>query len=381
MERAEKLYKGLGITAFILLLLVLLLHILLPDQTYSETEKRSLQTFPKLSLASLTDGSLTDNLDSYAADQFPERNLLMKIRMNLSSLLGKRESNGVFLCRDGSLMEEFAEYDEENLRKITQEVSDFVKRNNFEHSFLLLSPTAVSEYSERLPLMAETGDEKAWMQRFLAELPEEIEVLDTEPVYAALKAEGREIFYVTDHHWRTETAYEMFLYYADQCGWNKGDFTPGAVTEAFSGSLVSKSGFTPRELDEVTIYTNNNPDAGVLVTQIGGDYSSVGSFYHTEKIDSSNPYEVFFGGNDPVLQIQTTADTNRTLLVLKDSYANCFIPFLAESYKTICVIDPRYTTDSADSILMGTPYTDLLILYNANTLSQDENLSMVLEKR
>ena len=74
------------------------------------------------------------------------------------------------------------------------------------------------------------------------------------------------------------------------------------------------------------------------------------------------------------------ADTNDTLLVLKDSYANAFIPFLAGSYKTITVVDPRYYAESLDMLLAEDEYTDVLILYNIQTLSQDSHLQQLLSE-
>ena len=375
----SKTYRLLGILSFFLLIAVMALHLLLPDRDYSETEKRGLSLFPKITKDSLLDGEAMSSLDSYAADQFPERSLLMKIRMNLSMFLGKRKSNGVFYAKDGTLIEKFEDYDEELMRGTAEALNAFTKRHGFENCFLLLSPTAVSVYPEKLPAFAETGDEKAYISEFEAQLSPDFRILDTDEVYEELTAEGEEIFYRTDHHWRTETAYRMFSAYAKECGWKEAGFKPGIVTNRFSGSLASKSGFTPKQLDEITVYHNETPGSDVLITHASEDYDSFGSFYDYSRLGSSNPYELFLGGNDPILIIQTTADSNRTLLVLKDSYANCFIPFLQESYKTICVIDPRYTSDSLDHILSEAVYDDLLVLYNANTLSQDDNLRMILE--
>ena len=379
-EKSRKIFIIIGIFSLILLLEVMVLHLLLPDKAYSETEKRGLTQLPAFSWEALFEGKLTEHLNDYASDQFPARSSLMKVRMNLSRYLGKRESNGVFYGKGGVLIEEFAEADMQKCADTAGALNDFIATHEFENEWILLSPTAVSVYPERLPLSAVTGDESAWRDAFLSQLSPELEVLDTDTVYEEMKAEGTEIFYATDHHWRTETAYRVFLENAEACGWTVSELTEGVVNNRFSGSLASKSGFTPARYDELGVYLNEDEDLDVLVTQAFGDYESFSGFYAYDKLDSANPYEVFLGGNDPVLRISTTADTNRTLLVLKDSYANCFIPFLADSYKTICVIDPRYSANSIDTILSDTEYTDLLVLYNTNTLSQDDSLQMILEQ-
>lgn len=51
------------------------------------------------------------------------------------------------------------------------------------------------------------------------------------------------------------------------------------------------------------------------------------TLYDESKQYSANPYELFLGGNFARIDIQTTVENDRNLLLIKDSYANCFIPF------------------------------------------------------
>ena len=378
-EKRNLFYTVFGIAAFLLLTAVLAVHILVPDRVTSETEKRKLAAFPEADFRALTDGSFMKKAETYVSDQFPGRDTLMKLRMNLLRLCGKKESNGVFLAEDGSLIEAFPEYSEELLRKNADAVNRFMDGHSFEHSLFLLVPTAVGTYPEKLPAFAETGDENAFIQSFTSALSDSITVLDPKPAIDRIKASGKSVYYRTDHHWRTETAYEVFL---DCCGtaeWAEGNFSPGTVLRSFSGSLASKSGFTPDILDSITVYENLNGTDGVLLEHPESQGAATAGFYRSSALSGSNPYEVFLGGNEPEIVIRTTADTERTLLILKDSYANCFLPFLADSYKTITVVDPRYSVQSIDMILMASPCTDVLFLYNASTLAEDENLKIVLD--
>ena len=76
------------------------------------------------------------------------------------------------------------------------------------------------------------------------------------------------------------------------------------------------------------------------------------SFYDFSALAGSDQYAFFFGGNEPLITVQTDAATDDTLLVFKDSYANCFLPFLADSYKKITVVDPRYYSDTLDALFL-----------------------------
>ena len=379
MERKRDLfYTVFGAVSLFLLLGVAVLHLLLPDRVLSESEKRKLAVFPDANIQSLVDGSFMNKAETYVSDQFPDRNRLMRLRMNLLRLSGKRESNGVFYGTGGQLIEAFPEYDEELREKTVSAVNAFCENHSFEHALFLLMPTAVGVYPEKMPAYAETGDQNAYIRAFTEALSDRITVLDPEPAVRRLKEVGKSVFYRTDHHWRTETAYEVFLDSCDEAEWEKGSFSPGTVCRTFSGSLASKSGFTPDVFDSITVYDNLNGTDSVLVLHPESRSEPTAGFYRESALKGSNPYEVFLGGNEPELVISTTADTNRTLLVLKDSYANCFLPFLADSYKTITVVDPRYSTQSIEMILMGSPSTDVLFLYNASTLAEDENLRILL---
>ena len=103
------------------------------------------------------------------------------------------------------------------------------------------------------------------------------------------------------------------------------------------------------------------------------------SLYQSECLNVKDKYTVFFGGNHPKVEISTTANNERVLLLFKDSYANSFVQFLTPYYQKIIMIDPRYYYDSLDSILTSEGVTDVLFLYSADTFLRDTALADVLE--
>ncbi len=79
-----------------------------------------------------------------------------------------------------------------------------------------------------------------------------------------------------------------------------------------------------------------------------------------------------------MVTIRTTNNNNRSLLVIKDSYANSLIPFLVPYYEEIILVDPRYYYDSVESIISSELITDVLFLYNLDTFLGDTSLADVL---
>ena len=95
-------------------------------------------------------------------------------------------------------------------------------------------------------------------------------------------------------------------------------------------------------------------------------------------LNQKDHYTVFFGGNHPRLDVITSANTGRNLLMFKDSYANCMVQFLYPYFDHITLIDPRYFYDSVDLVMKSESITDVLFLYNLDTFNGDTSLADVL---
>ena len=66
-------------------------------------------------------------------------------------------------------------------------------------------------------------------------------------------------------------------------------------------------------------------------------------------------------------------------MVIKDSYANCFIPFLTEHYSQIFVVDLRYYGDILSDLIRDNDINDVLFLYNATTFFEDSTVESILD--
>jgi hypothetical protein len=69
----------------------------------------------------------------------------------------------------------------------------------------------------------------------------------------------------------------------------------------------------------------------------------------------------------------------KKLLIFKDSYANCFVPFLIPYYSEIFMVDARYYTDDVYSLIKENAVDQVLFLYNANTFANDDSLENVIK--
>ena len=84
------------------------------------------------------------------------------------------------------------------------------------------------------------------------------------------------------------------------------------------------------------------------------------------------------GGNHPLTTVETGTANGRTLLLIKDSYANALVPFLAAHYQTIVLVDPRYYKTDLSALFQEKQVTDLLVLYNVNGFGEEKTVAAVL---
>ena len=373
---------------FSFILIVLALSVVLlarPQRDYSSQEKRNLSKRPALTLSTLTDGSFMDGMEDYAADQFPARNAFMTAKTGLLRLLGDRESQGVYLCKDDSLMERFDRPDQENMDETIREMAAFAARHENSAFYFLLAPTAPAIYPERLPKNAPMSSEDDYIDAFYQGLGERFSCVDIREKFLSEK-DRTQLYYRTDHHWTTDGAFIAYGMLSDAMGLSSPvSFHSGTVTNDFFGSLSGKSGYQTKTADSIKVYLPDYPeelkDESYYTVTYADTLTKAASCYETDALLGDDPYQVFFGSNHPLITIETSADTERKLLILKDSYANCLIPFLIPSYKNITVVDPRYYYDDIDALMISGQFDEVLFLYNANTLSTDTSLKTVLRNQ
>lgn len=380
MKRNQRSYLRIAALIFVISILLLdIIHILLPNREYSEMENRNLETKPIFSWDAVYSRRYEKQYESYIEDQFPFRTAWIRCKTTADRILGKRESNGIFLGEDGYLIQNFKEPEQDNLDAMLSAMRWFFKKHPDLQQYMLIAPTAVSILSDKLPSHAPVGDEIAFLNRMKQECSSiGIEFVD---IYASLEeaAQSEQVYYRTDHHWTTFGAYTAYLTFAKEAGLHgaKTEYQRLQVSDSFSGTLTASSGLRMSETDDLYVFLPKQSTCHYVVSYLKEQKKSA-SFYCSDNLKVRDQYTVFLNGNHPLVKIQTDAQSNRTLLVLKDSYANCFVPFLAGDYTEIILVDPRYYADDLELLLKSEYVTDVLYLYNADTLAADSDLKTVI---
>ena len=131
------------------------------------------------------------------------------------------------------------------------------------------------------------------------------------------------------------------------------------ATDTFRGTLYSKV-LLPDSVYDKVYYA---PEIAVDSVVCDGED---GALYDLSALERKDKYELFLGGNYGQCVITTGVENGKRLLLVKDSFANSFVPFLTGDYETITMLDLRYFRGSvqelaaeADDILVLTEITNL----------------------
>ena len=369
---------SLFITFFCLLVAFLSVYgFVVPDREFSENESRLLAKMPEVTLSGVLDGSFMKDFESYLTDQFPFRDEAIYIKSLIERALGKNEENGAYIGKNGFLFEKQTPYDEEKMQGIAVSINRFVQSNKGINTVFALVPNSSFVYSEYLPDYLQEENQQAQIDKFYALLDEKIIRVDAVTPLLEAKKE-HQVFYKSDHHWTTRGAFSAFEVISESLGESADgeSFEFHTVSNSFEGTLSSKSP-AQNVVDSVEVCFPKQSQ-GTYFAEFSGDGNKRESLFFKEKLGEKNHYEVFLGSNCAKISVSTVLEGDRKLLVIKDSFANCMIPMLTPYFSKIVVVDPRYMTEGIDGVMKEDAFTDILFLYNANTLFDDSVLTDVM---
>lgn len=345
-----------------------------PPAGFSEIENRVLAQKPKMSIETIGNGEFQGDYEAYLTDQFPLRDRWIGLKTSMERLLLKRESKDIYFGEDGYLLEKHTDsYTTRTAKRNLMALAEFTGKYEEElgpgHVSVLLIPDAVDILQDKLPPFASAGQGMDYLEQACKALPQGT-CFDAASILRAHKEE--ELYYRTDHHWKTLAAFYVHQAWARERGYGfqtLEDYEIQTVTDSFQGTIQSKLGIqTAGDTIELFLPKKEIPYV------VEKNDSTEESLYDYGALDTKDQYAVFFGGNEPFLRIRTEADQKRRILVIKDSYANCFLPFMLGEFQEIDVLDLRYTNEPLEERIQEGGYTDILILYHVSGFAEDMSI-------
>lgn len=333
---------------------------------FSERENRFLAQRPGITLSTLADGSFMEQFELYTTERLPCRDTFVSIKAAFGELILKNENNGIVRGSEGYLFEKLIAVNPQ-LEKNRAAVLNMAEMTDREISVCII-PNSFEILRDKLPAGFPNISEEEIIGSFYDELGKcgNVRTID---MYEALGEHGDEyIYYRSDHHWTTDGAWLGYLKLTER------DMHPltrqrHEVT-GFLGTYYSKYRGVIGDHSDTLVYY----DIPVASYVNGGvEYDSL---YDTEKLKVYDKYAMFMRGNEGLAVVKSAddgMDKKDELLLFKDSYSNCLIPFLTFDYDRITVVDLRYYAGSVQELLAEHPDADVLLMYNFMHFNEDNH--------
>ena len=234
-KRKGRIERVIGMIFILVLFLVMIINLLVPSKETSEQENRVLEQRPKLTAASVMNGDFMEQWESYMSDQFVGRNMWRSVKVALSRLGGSRMENGVYIGKDGQLLEEIAVPEDEQLSENAGAIKSFAETYTDIPVTVMLVPDAACILSDSLPAFAQVEDQRQLFSMVERQLGDTVTWVDTYSILNKYKSE--KIYYKTDHHWTTQGAFYAFQGAAASLGIEgdvSGNYVSYTVTDSFN---------------------------------------------------------------------------------------------------------------------------------------------------
>lgn len=336
------------------------------DENFSEFENRYLTQSPTMTWDSLMDNSYTATYEKFINDQFILRNNWIDFKSKAEMLLLKIENNGIVYGKENMLFEKYNAVNAEQLQKNIGFIKEFANgKDNITFSVI---PSAYEIYRENLPYGITMVDQQAKTKEIYESLAGTVKTIDLYP--SLIENKENYIYYRTDHHWTTKGAYIAYQKYCEEKGLIPVlvNFDDAVKVQDFYGTYFNKSKNTSLTPDTLMYF--DFPITATVNGEVKDNYLDLNSFEKRDK------YAAFLYGNNgiTVLKSKEKAGQNGKILVIKDSFSNCFAPFLTYNYDEVYIVDLRSLPMGLNELLANNEFKDILIMYNFKNFESDTNL-------
>ena len=426
------IYRALSVRIFALIMLiggiVGLMYFFRPE--VSEAEKRTLTKFPTPTVSSLWDGQFFYDLSLWYSDTYPMRDSLIAADQKIKNAYGITASTMMVGTRQ--ISDDIPDIDETKNDKTkndktedqkTQEVeqisapdsrameSEIQKqiqqslyvKNGAAYSLYYYSQAAAETYTSALnkaaaelkgktnvysilvpnnsgvmlseeELEALGGADQRQAIKYYYSLTDGVKTVDT--IDTLREHNDEYLYFRTDHHWTQLAAYYVYRNFCEQKGIESNELSDfQKMTFApFLGTFYQelKNEDMAKNPDSVDAYI---PMATNDMTYWEADGSKV-NWHVVQDVSTWNEnslYSCFIGGDKPLVQINNPKlNDGSSCVVVKESYGNCFVPFLVDHYQTVYVIDFRYTQNNVMDFVKEHNVQDLIIMNNISIIASND---------
>ena len=353
--------RVISILISIIIFCVTLIFLIEPKKDFSYNENRYLTKPPILNIDNIISGKFMTQLDDYIADNFPFRENLLSFKSKLYKKIGMYKQNDVYYGYDNKLYQEYKKPN--NNDTIIRRVNKLSENINSNIYFMLI-PTSIYVNNNKISKYNTSFDESKTIDYYKENL--NVNFIDVRETFN--KNKDKYLYYGPDHHWTTRGANFAYLEYCKNVKIKCQQYNFSIVNDNFYGTLYSK--VLDNSLEHDYIEKVNDDTNYYVYFDDSKNYTN--SLYNYKYLNEKDKYSFFLDNNHSLITIENLdTQNNNSILVIKDSYANAFIPLIAHDYKYIYVIDPRYYNSSISDYINKNQINEVLFIYNVLTIDDD----------
>ena len=338
-----------------------------PKSDYTNAERRKLAQMPELSASTLFSGKFAEDFEEFTLDQFPLRDSFRQVKSLFHYyVLNQSDNNGIYLAGDTVAKMEYP--------LNTASVQYTTQRFQYLYDSYMAGADC-KIYAAMIPdkgyYLAENHGYPAMDYAALENLYQQaMPWADYVDIKGSLNADS---YYRTDTHWRQEKLLSVAQTLCKEMGAQipSEKYTPVVLEEPFYGVYFGQAAL-PMQPETLTILQSELLDACTVIDPITGATSQV---YNMEKLTSPDLYDVFLSGAQPLLVIENPqGETDRELVLFRDSYGSSLAPLILGSYSKVTLVDIRYLHPDQVGDYVTFQNQDVLFLYSTLILNNGRSL-------
>jgi hypothetical protein len=335
-----------------------------PNTDFSVTERRELAKLPEMTWENFLDGSFMPSFENYTLDQFPLRNGFRRLKaLAQYKVLNQLDNNGIYIV-DGSaaaLDYPLNEASLDHALKVFQKVYDRYLGESKVYAAVVPDKGYYLARAEGYPVMN--------YEKLFQTVEQGMPYADYVNLTDLLSVGD---YYRTDTHWRQENLLPVANRICDVMSIEKPEgLTAKKQEQPFYGVYYGQAALPMKADDLYTMEGSWLDDCTVLNYETG----KTGGVYDNSKLTGEDLYEVFLSGSVSLLRIDNpNAQTDRELIVFRDSFGSSLVPLLSRGYKSVTVVDIRYLSSAMLSRFIDFHGQDVLFLYSTLVLNSSNQL-------
>lgn len=334
------------------------------EDSYSDSERRLLASFPKLSRETILSGKFMSDFELYTQDQFPLRESFRGLKAAAVFYgMGQLDNNELYMTQGHisqlsyPLNERMTEHAAERFRFVYEK---YLQQSDAKLYFSIIP--------DKNYFLAESGGYLHLdYDELVSQMRQKTDYMEYIDIFPLLSIDD---YYRTDSHWRQERVIPVSeaLLLAMGAQPLENEYVLNTLSQPFYG-VYSGQIALPVKPDSINYLTSAVLD-NCIVTSYNTGRAQAAYMYDMQKAAGRDPYEMFLSGNDALITVENpAAKTDRELIVFRDSFGSSIVPLMAESYAKITVVDLRYLNSAMLGSFIAFDDQDVLFLYSTMLLN------------